>query len=152
MWCNTKNLLQNIPNKITQQQNEILIKQINENKLKQEIFQMENYKYPGIDGLPIEYYKEFYEYLKDDLLQLYNNILFIEKQSLKTMNRAIITLIPKKSDTNHPSLNDLRNWKPISLLCIDYKILTKILANRLQNILPNIMSEEQKEQFLTTSF
>ena len=70
---------------------------------------MENYKYPGIDGLPVEYYKEFYEYLKDDLLQLYNNILFIEKQSLKTMNRAIITLIPKKSDTNHPSLNNLRN-------------------------------------------
>ena len=104
-----KNLLQNIPNKITQQQNEILIKQINENKLKQGIFQMENYKYPAIDGLPIEYYKEFYEYLKDDLLQLYNNILFIEKQSLKTMNRAIITLIPKKSDTNDPSLNDLKN-------------------------------------------
>ena len=104
-----KNLLQNIPNQITQQKNEILIKQINENKLKQGIFQMENYKYPGIDGLPVEYYKEFYEYLKDDLLQLYNNILFIEKQSLKTMNRAIITLIPKKSDTNDPSLNDLKN-------------------------------------------
>ena len=78
-------------NKETQQQNEILTKQINVNEIKQAIFQMENQKSPAIDGIPIESYKEFYEYLKDDLLQLFNNILSTEQQSLKTMNQAIIT-------------------------------------------------------------
>ena len=36
------------------------------------------------------------------------------------MKQAILTLIPKKSE-----LEDLQNWRPIPLLCIDYKILTK---------------------------
>ena len=54
------------------------------------------------------------------------------------MQQAIITLIPKQGD-----LNKLKYQRPISLLCIDYKILTKILANRLQNILPTIISKEQ---------
>ena len=39
--------------------------------------------------------EEFYEYLKDDLYQLFIKILLTEKQSLKTMNQAIIILIPK---------------------------------------------------------
>ena len=54
------------------------------------------------------------------------------------MNQAIITLIPKKGN-----LGKLKYWRPVSLLCLDYKILTKILANRLKKILPVIMSEEQ---------
>ena len=40
-------------------------------------------------------------------------------------------------------LQRLQYWRPISLLCVDYKILTKILANRLKKILPQIISEEQ---------
>ena len=54
------------------------------------------------------------------------------------MQQAIITLIRKKGD-----LSKLKYWRPISLLCLDYKILTKILANRLKNILPTIISQEQ---------
>ena len=99
---------------------------------------MENDKSSGIDGIPIEFYKTFYEILGQDLLQLYNNILFIEKKSTRTMNQAIITLIPKKGN-----LDKLKYWRPVSFLCLDYKILTKILANRLKKILPVIMSEEQ---------
>ena len=37
----------------------------------------------------------------------------------------------------------LKYWKPISLLSTDYKILTKILANRLKQVLPDVISEEQ---------
>ena len=54
------------------------------------------------------------------------------------MKIAIITLIPKNKETKH-----LKNWRPISLLCLDYKILTKILAARLKKILKNTISEEQ---------
>ena len=46
------------------------------------------------------------------------------------MQQAIRTLIPKKGD-----LNKLKYWIPISLLCIDYKILTKLLSNRLKIVL-----------------
>ena len=52
------------------EQNEYLTKQINKNELKQAIFQMQNEKSPGIDGIPVEFYKTFYETLENDLIQL----------------------------------------------------------------------------------
>ena len=46
---------------------------------------MENNKSPGIDGIPIEFYKEFLTHIENDLLQLYQNILQNEKETTKTM-------------------------------------------------------------------
>ena len=79
-------------------QNEKLIKPINKNELKEAIGQMENDKSLGIDGIPIESYKIFDDKIENDLLQIYNNILFTKKKPTKTMNQAIITLIPKKEN------------------------------------------------------
>ena len=59
---------------------------------------MENEKSPGIDGTPVEFNKTFYDVLENDLLQIFNNILFTEKETTKTTQEAIITLIPKKGD------------------------------------------------------
>ncbi len=44
--------------------------------------------------------------------------------------RAVLSLLPKNGD-----LGLLKNWRPVSLMCLDYKILSKCLANRLKNIL-----------------
>ena len=76
--------------------------------------------------------------LKKDLQKTFHEILFTNKITPKTWIQAIITLIPKKGDTNF-----LKYWRRISLLCVDYKVLTKILANRLKYILPDIISTEQ---------
>ena len=78
------------------EQNEQLAKSINKNELKQAIYQMQNNKSPGIDGIPAEFYKTFYETLENGLIQLDNNSLFTEKSITNTMQQAIITLIPKK--------------------------------------------------------
>ena len=131
-------LLTNIPKLVATNQNKQLTKPIQKSELKQAIEQTENEKLPGIDGIPIEFYKTFYDLLETELLKLHNNILFREKEITNTMHQAIITLIPKKGD-----INKLKYWRPISLLCNDYKILTKILANRIKTILPEIISEEQ---------
>ena len=56
---------------------------------------MENAKSPGVDGMPIEFYKEFLETLKYDLKKTYKETLFDNRKTPKT-NQAIITLIPKK--------------------------------------------------------
>ena len=99
---------------------------------------MENGKSPGIDGIPIKFYKEFIEIIKKDLQKIFNEILFTNKKTPKTWNQAIITLIPKKGDTHYQ-----KHWRPISLLCVDYKIPTKVLVSRLKYILPDIISTEQ---------
>ena len=99
---------------------------------------MENGKSLGVDGIPIEFYKEFLETIIPDLQKTFNETLFTNKKMPKTWNQAMITLIPKKGN-----IKLFKYWRPISLLCVDYKILTKILANRLRHILPQIISEEQ---------
>jgi hypothetical protein len=56
-----------------------------------------------------------------------------------SMRTGVITLIYKnKGDTN-----DLKNWRPISLLNIDYKILSHVLANRLKLTLSDIIMPNQ---------
>ena len=134
-----KQLLQQIKPKITDKQNQKLTKQIQIIEIKQALQTMENGKSPGIDGIPIEFYKEFFDLLKKDLQDICNYVLFEQKITPKTWNQAIISLIPKQTE----KLNSLKYCRPISLLCTDYKILTKILANRLKQILPDIISQEQ---------
>lgn len=100
---------------------------------------MRNTKSPEIDGLPIEFYKSQYELIKNDLLQLYNSILFHNEDLPPTsMTKAIITLILKNDQKEH-----LRNWRSISLFRVDYKILTKTLSKKLKPTLEYIISKEQ---------
>ena len=89
-------------------------------------------------SIPIELYKHFFETIKYDLQTTCNKTLFELYPIPETWNQAIITLIAKKGETKY-----LKYCRPISLLSTDYKILTKILANRLKHILPEIISEEQ---------
>ena len=53
--------------------------------------------------------------------------------------RGIISLLPKKNK----KLSLLENWRPISLLNIDYKIATKAIARRLEKVLPHIIGRSQ---------
>jgi hypothetical protein len=56
-----------------------------------------------------------------------------------SQRQSIITLLPKpEKDTKY-----LKNWRPISLLNIDYKLMTKCLAFRLKKVLPNIIHSDQ---------
>jgi len=52
--------------------------------------------------------------------------------------RAMLTLIPKKGD-----LGCLKNWRPVSLLCVDFKILSKTLTNRLKQHMATIIHVDQ---------
>jgi len=95
-------------------------------------------KTPGEDGFTNEFYEAFFDLLWKDLLNSYNEAF--RKGSLSISQRkGIITLAPK-GDTN---LTDLTNWRPISLLNVDYKILSKLLAMRVEKYLPNLIHTDQ---------
>ena len=95
-------------------------------------------KTPGVDGLPVEFYLQNWEIISDDLLDLYNTILNTGCLS-ETQRKGIIILIPK-SDGEVLSIDEFR---PISLLCVDYKILSKILSERIKLVLHKVVYNKQ---------
>ena len=98
---------------------------------------MKNNKTPGIDGLPCEFYKFFWPKIGDHVFACYQAV-FRQGNLSQEQRRAIITLLPKKDK----SREFLKNWRPISLLNTDYKILTKTIAFRIQKLLPDIIGPE----------
>ena len=95
-------------------------------------------KTPGNDGLTAEFYVFFWDKLGKIMVDSFN--YGFQKGELSiTQRQGIIRLIPKK-DKN---LQYLNNWRPISLLNVDYKIATKALALRLKKVLPAIINNTQ---------
>ena len=98
---------------------------------------MQTNKSPGADGFPVEFYRCFWSSLGQDLVELLN-YSYEHGQLSDSQKQGIIRLLYKKDD-----LLLLKNWRPISLLNTDYKICTKVLANRLKKVLSVILSEDQ---------
>ena len=99
---------------------------------------MQNDKSPGNDGLT----KEFYETFWDDLKEIFVNSVREAKEigHLSTSQRqAIIKLIEKKDRDKR----FIKNWRPISLLNVDSKIISKALSEKLKEVLPDLISSQQ---------
>ena len=109
-------------------------------ELKHALASFADKKSPGEDGFTKEFYQTFFDLIGKDLLNSYNDSFHKGSLSI-TQKRASITLIPK-GDIN---LTDLKNWRPISLLNVDYKLLTKVLAMRIkvELILPKLIHTDQ---------
>ncbi|KAL9989297.1 hypothetical protein ACROYT_G003831 [Oculina patagonica] len=95
-------------------------------------------KTPGTDGFPVEFYKFFWPELRSEMLSSFHFAFQTGSLSI-SQRRGVISLIPKKDKDK--SL--LENLRPISLLNLDYKILTKVIAKRLEKVLPKIINPDQ---------
>ncbi|KAJ3609222.1 hypothetical protein NHX12_023746 [Muraenolepis orangiensis] len=98
---------------------------------------MENGKAPGIDGLPVEFYKTMWSVMGEDLLMVLRDSLTGGQLPL-SCRRAVLTLLPKKGD-----LMEIKNWRPVSLLCTEYKLLSKVLATRLREVMGQVIHRDQ---------
>ena len=94
-------------------------------------------KAPGVDGIPMEFFQEFREDIISDLFEVTKEILKLASLN-KDLNKGLITLIPKGG--KHSQLTNLR---PITLLGSFYKIVAKVLANRLQDHLQDLIRPNQ---------
>ncbi|KAJ4920723.1 hypothetical protein JOQ06_022553, partial [Pogonophryne albipinna] len=98
---------------------------------------MQGGKAPGIDGLPPEFYKTFWDFLKEDLMDLFNES-FNDSFLPLSCRRAVLTLLPKKGN-----LQEIKNWRPVSLLCTDYKLLSRALSSRLRKLMDQVVDRTQ---------
>ena len=98
---------------------------------------MAHRKAPGNDGLPMEFYVKFWQVLGADLVRVLNSCL-VNRRLSKSQRRGVISLSFKKGDRLDP-----RNWRPISLLNVDYKIASRAIAGRLLKVLHVVVGKDQ---------
>jgi hypothetical protein len=106
-------------------------------ELKEAVFGMEPNKAAGPDGFNAEFYQRFWDLLKFDLLILLNK--FHEKSlNIDNFNHGVVTLVPKGVDADR-----IQKYRPICLLNVVYKIITKILTNRLIQVVCVVIRASQ---------
>lgn len=132
-----KMVLENLDAKISNEEREGLEGEITEEEVKVALFSLADNKTPGGDGLPKEFYVAFWEVIKKDLVNIYKEI-YKEGMLSESMRKGVISLIFKKGDKE-----EIKNWRPITLLTVDYKILSKILTNRLSKVMSKIIDGDQ---------
>jgi len=94
-------------------------------------------KCPGLDGFNFNFIKEFWGVVKPEFRRFVDEF-HVHGSFPKGSNASFLALIPK---SNHPqSLND---YRPISLIHCMYKVVAKVLANRLRHVLTGLIDERQ---------
>ena len=99
---------------------------------------MKNNKSPGSDGFTIEFFKFFWRDFGDFIVRAINNSFELGELST-TQKEGIIICIPKGDKDKHY----LKNWRPITLLNVTYKIASSCIANRIKQVLPKLINEDQ---------
>jgi hypothetical protein len=122
---------------ITADDNILLIAIPTEDEVFKVLSSLGSSKAPGPDGFTALFYQTYWQVVKRDVLECVWDF-FLHKQLSKEQNHTFITLIPKQKGAH--SVNQFR---PISLCNISYKIISKLLANRLKTTLHKIISPLQ---------
>ena len=111
---------------------------IKESEIKFVLDRCKKEKSPGHDGIPYEFYQKFWNVLNIRMTELFNEIIDSEELA-ESQSLATVKLIPKVVRPIR-----LSDFRPISLLCTDYKILSGVLAERMKPLLPEVIHESQK--------
>lgn len=106
-------------------------------EIKKATFQLGSDIAPGPDSLNLRFYQRFWEVVKEDLFNTFQDCIDGTLNS-RIMDYSYICLIPKKE-----SAKQANDFRPISLINGVQKIISKILANRLEDVMKDILSPTQ---------
>ena len=97
--------------------------------------EMEGDKAPSPDGFSLAFYHHCWRVVERDVLTVFEEF-YQHSKFEKSLNTTFIALIPKKNGASN-----IRDFRPISLVRSVYKILAKVLANHLKEVLDQLISE-----------
>lgn len=126
-----------VPTRVTTEMNEFLTKPFTPEEVKAALFMMGPNKAPGPDGLTAGFFQFHWEAVGQNVMDAVLHFLNGGRMP-ESVNSTTLVLIPK---VKHPQ--EMKQFRPISLCNVIYKICSKILANRLRGCLDEIISEEQ---------
>ncbi|RVW93878.1 Transposon TX1 uncharacterized 149 kDa protein [Vitis vinifera] len=122
---------------ISQQEAESLEVPFVEIEIHSALMEMNGDKAPGPDGFTVAFWQNVWDFTKEEIMEMFKE--FHEHNSfVRSLNNTFLVLIPKKSGAE-----DLGDFRPISLLGGLYKLLAKVLANRLKKVIGKVVSIAQ---------
>jgi hypothetical protein len=136
---NTQRLLSCVNEKVTPEMNASLLKEFTREEVWEALKSVGNLKASGPDGdgNPALFYKEFWEVVGEEVTEAVLSVLRGGAMPNK-WNDTTVVLIPK---VKRPE--QIKDLQPISLCNVIYKLVSKVMANRLKKILPEIISPSQ---------
>ncbi|RVW83657.1 Transposon TX1 uncharacterized 149 kDa protein [Vitis vinifera] len=122
---------------ISQQEANTLESPFTEDEVHSALMDMNGDKALGPDGFTMTFWQGCWEFVKEEVLEMFKE--FHEQNAfLKSLNNTFLVLLPKKGGAE-----ELGDFRPISLLGGLYKLLAKVLANRIKKVIGKVVSPNQ---------
>ena len=132
-----EHLIKHIP-KLSSEEKDTLEGKITLDEASTALKAMQNGKSPGTDGFSAEFFKFFWKQLGHFVVRSLNDA-YEDGELSAAQKEGLITCIPKADKAKE----FVKNWRPISLLNVVYKIGSSCIANRIKRFLPQLISEDQ---------
>ncbi len=123
--------------RVSEEEIAALIRPVSEGEIRETVWSLVGDKAPGPDGFPPVFFRRYWSIVGQEVTEAIQQFFSTATMS-RDWQRTFITLIPKRQDATEPE-----HFRPISLCSTLYKATTKILAVRLRDILPRLISLEQ---------
>ena len=122
--------------------NENLIKDFTAKEVKSALQQMHPTKALGLDGMSAIFFQKFWNVVGSDVTNMVLIVLNFNMPMVE-INKKNIILVPKIKNPTR-----IKEFRPISLSNVTYKLISKVLANRLKAVLPHIISKKSESLFI----
>jgi hypothetical protein len=116
---------------------ELLNAPFTEKEVELAIIGMKSESAPGPNGFTIIFFKNLWRHIKEEFMKMVHDFN-LNKLDLKRLNYGVITLVPKVKEAN-----TIKQYRPICLLNVDFKVFPKVLTNRITPMVDNLISENQ---------
>lgn len=115
----------------------LLVKHFCSEEIKEVVMHMKENSALGPNGYGVVFFKNCRKVLKGDFSNMFSKF-YDGLLDIKRLNYGVITLVPKLKEANN-----IKQYRPICLLNVDFKCFTKVLTNRLVPIAREIIGENQ---------